>query len=795
MWYRILVIVSVVILVLTAVVWIAVERFKPTYQGEQVLSGLIAEVEVMYDAHGVPHIYAASEQDAFYALGWVHAQDRLFQMEMLRRLSSGRLSEVLGKDLLESDQFFRTLGFANHAESSVFGYWDTDIYEPWQENTLAYLEGLNAFIEQGPTPLEFLIAGIPKQPFLLEDIYLVDLFMAFGFAEGFREDPLLTFLSKQVSQAHLGDLLIDWDGEKSTIPVWPSESIASLTQIGNHTASIMDRMPIAPWHGSNGWVIGPAKTAGGKVLFANDTHMGYSQPSVWYEAHLEAPGLSFYGNFAAGRPFPVLGHNRYMAMGLTMFENDDTDFYVLRAAPNQPDRYMWDGLTITYDVRTEVIKVKDEDDFILEVKESLHGPIINEIVPGLSLAENQAVAVHWSPLHLPNENLQATYQVMKAQSMAEAKSAISQINAPGLNVMYGDVDGNIAWWTTARLWDRAAGVSGKFFIDGSRSSTLPEWRDWSLNPHAENPPSGYVYSANNQPEGVDGSWYPGYYVPENRAKRIIQLLEEDNAWTVDKVKAMINDVQADTDAEILHHILPYLKASRPLEEHALRELYQWTGAYTLDNLAGGIYNLLIYFIQQYAMEDEMGTEGFKLYMGTHLQKRSLADLIANPNSLWWDNVNTPQKEERADIFNQAFQKAIAVLETERGADPENWKWRDLHTVEHPHPFGQIQALRSTFNVGPLSIPGANEVINNTGFKPDSTSHFKVLFGPAMRRVIDMGDIARSWSVLPTGQSGHLLSPFYRDQAEMYARGDFRGQWMDRTDIERERRYRLLLKPE
>jgi penicillin amidase len=795
MWYRILVTVSVILLIVVAIFWLATEQLKPTYNGELVLEGLSGQVEVLYDKHGVPHIYGQTEADVHRALGYVHAQDRLFQMEMLRRLSSGRLAEVLGSDLIESDSYFRTLGFARHAEESIAKFWTGDDLEPWQENTLAYLEGLNAFIEQGPTPLEFILGGIPKSQFTLKDVYLVDLFMAFGFAEGLREDPLITYLQRNLGDEYLQDLMLGWGTDKTRIPVWDEKLMQGMTSISSHTRTIFSQMPVAPWHGSNGWVIGPGKTAGGSVLFANDTHMGYSQPSVWYEAHLEAPGYSMYGNYAAGRPFPVLGHNRYMALGLTMFENDDIDFFVLEPVEGNENAYWWDGDAVNYTLRTEVIQVKDGEEVTLSVKESIHGPVINDIIPGMALLGTNPVAVAWSTLQFPNENLQATYSISKGRSMEEVKKAIAKINAPGLNAMYGDVDGNIAWWTTARLWMRPEGQTGKVFLDGSTSSTLPLGiLPWEQNPHAENPPSGFVYSANNQPESFDGQEYPGYYVPENRARRIMELLEKENDWTVEKVKVMINDVQADTDLGIIHEILASLSPKDSLQQAAFKALQNWDGAYTLQNIGGSIYNVLIYQIQKAALQDEMGPEAFGLYMGTHLQKRSLADFIANDTSLWWDDRQTPAVERRTEIFQKSFEKAIEVLVSEHGKDLKNWQWGKMHTIEHPHPFAQIEALRSIVNVGPLAIPGGNEVINNTGFKPDSTASFKVLFGPAMRRVLNMGDIAQSWSVLPTGQSGHLLSPFYRDQAEMYAKGEFRPQWMDREDIERETKYRLTLDP-
>lgn len=798
MFNKYIVPIAVFILILATAAWMVLQYYKPTYHGTLKLKGLSAEVEVIYDTHGVPHIYAESERDAHFALGFVHAQDRLFQMEMIRRVASGRLAEILGPDLVETDQFFRTIGLHIQAQKDIDQFWSGDRTEPWQMNTLAYLDGINAYIARGRKSPEFYLAGIPTEPFTLLDVYLTTGFMSFGFAEGFREDPLITGLLGKLGEGYLKDLTLDWPESGAKIPVYDVELAEKISLISAHTDKIMTSLPVAPWLGSNSWVVGPSKSATGGVLFANDTHMGYSQPTVWYEAHLEAPGLSSYGNYAAGFPFPILGHNRFMAVGLTMFENDDTDFFILKPDRENPDHYLYDSISMPLQQRIESIKVKGGETIELTVKSSHHGPIVNEVIPSLKDITDFPVAVSWSYTQLPNQNLQATYRIFKASKMEHVREGASLISSPGLNMMYGDVDGNIAWWTTAKLWDRPAHQSGKFFLDGSLSAEEPlGFLPFDLNPHAVNPPWGYVYSANNQPEGMDGRLYPGYYVPENRARRIQNLLEADNNWTVEKMKAMINDVVGSTDLALSKVLISLLdKESLTQSQSAgLQILEAWDGSYSLDATAPAVFQKWIYLLQDLTYRDEMGDETFKSFMGTHLQKRSLEYLVANSNALWWDNVSTTEIESREMIVNQAFSQAIDELVIQLGADQTSWTWDRIHTVEHPHPFNANPTMGRVFNVGPIAINGGNEIINNVGFKPDSSGYYKATFGPAMRRIIDLKDIAHSWSVLPTGQSGHLLSSFYSDQAQMYAQGKFRGQWMDRADIEGLERYKLRLQPD
>ncbi|MEJ0056411.1 MAG: penicillin acylase family protein [Bacteroidota bacterium] len=446
--------------------YIYIQTTSPDYSGEVTLKGLTEEVEILYDAYGVPHILAKNEEDAYFALGYAHAQDRLFQMEMLRRAAGGRLSEILGKDLLPVDKLFRTLGLNVFAAEHARRFLSSDT-SAFQRTSLAYQKGINEFIRTGPTPLEFTIIGIPKKEFTPEDIYLANSFMAFGFAEGIKLDPVLEKIRTGLGEEYLDDLAVKTPANAVKIKSY-------LGQVKNisHDALIaslgeaIEKIPVPLLQGSNGWVISGSRTASGFPILANDTHIGFAQPAVWYEAHIEYPGYSMYGHHLAGIPFALLGTNQFCGWGLTMFENDDTDFFKETTDPANPDQVKFGDTWEPITSRDEIIHVKGEDDITLSVKTTRHGPIINGIMEN-SVPSGPPVSLSWILNHTINYGMQAAYQLNHAASFNDAQNAVKLFSAPGLNVMYGDIEGNIAWWAAAKLPIRPLHVNSKFFLDGS----------------------------------------------------------------------------------------------------------------------------------------------------------------------------------------------------------------------------------------------------------------------------------------------------------------------------------------
>lgn len=762
---------------------IFMNSLKPDYSGTKALNGLTSEVKVHYDTYGIPHIYAENEEDAIRALGYVHAQDRLWQMELLRRVAKGRLSEVFGEDLLKTDKFFLSLGIDDNSAETVA---NMDLSSRTAVLSQAYLDGINEFIEQGPTPVEFYLTGLDKEPFTLEDIHNAVGYMAFSFAMAHKTDPLLTSMWDKLGEEYMKDLAIDSDTSTVWIKNYKGIDTDSLTS--NITASVtsaLEKLPIPQFEGSNSWVIAPQKTKNGKVILANDPHIGFAQPSVWYEAHVSTPTYEKYGYHLAGVPFPLLAHDRNLAYGLTMFENDDIDFYYEETNPSDTTQYKTANGWKNYEYVTKTIKVKDGEDVSFTYQKTQHGPVMNQIADQIS--GERPVAMSWIYTQQKNEVMDALYGLSHAADLEEFKSALPKIHAPGLNVMYGDAKGNVAWWATAKLYQMPDTVSTKFILDGTSGKEEPiRYLDFSENPSAENPDWHYVYSANNQPDSIAGMVYPGYYLPENRARRIVQLLDAKNDWDKETVSEMILDVTSTVNTELVTELIKLFDVSLLTQEQLVLvdSLENWNGEYSLDSTSPTLFHRCEYYVVKNAMEDELGTEMFNQFLDTHLFKRQIAWGAKMDNGKWWDNIHTEDVvETRKDIVLKSFADAWESLVNDLGPDPSQWTWDKVHTLEHQHPIGQVESLRKYFNVGPFPVEGTREVINNLSFPYDGTGYYKVSSGPSTRRIIDFSDVENSISILPTGQSGNPFSKHYKDQAEMYVKGEFRKMMMNKKEIE------------
>ena len=775
------VIVSILALLILGLVGYAFYS-KPKYEGELPMKNIQKETTVYFDEFGVPHIYAENTSDAMEALGYVHAQDRLWQMELMRRIAPGRLSEIFGSVALKNDKFFAGLGIE---EASAKAIAQLDKNSPSYKLTQAYLDGINQYIAEGKTPVEFQLLGIQKQKFEIKDVYNIFGYMAFSFAMAQKSDPLMTDLRNKYGMEYLKDFGLE--GEFNTTKIKNAkENIQEYSAIAKSVASLLDQSPIPPFIGSNSWVIAPQKTKNGKVIFANDPHIGFSQPGTWYEAHLVTPDYEMYGCYLAGTPFPLLGHNHQYAYGLTMFENDDIDLYQEENSPTDVTKYNTPAGLSAYETRTKIIKVKDTSDVVMKVKVSRHGPIVNDLIDGLQ--KDKPVALSWIYTQQPILILDAVYALSHAKDKADFQKGVQLIAAPGLNVMYGDAKGNVAWWATGKLYKHNAGVNPNFILDGaSGKDDIKEYLDFSKNPSSVNPSLNYVYSANNQPEAIDGFLYPGYYLPEDRAKRIVQLLDSKSNWDKKSASKMIFDNTSSVAPSVVQNLISALDTNSlsKTEKGAIAILKNWKGSNNLEEVAPTIYNKWIYNYLKNTFQDEMGEAGFKQFLGTHIMKQVVARQVVNNNSLWWDNMATKnQKETRVQIITQSFKEAITALESQLGKSITAWTWNKVHTVEHQHPLGKVNALKPFFNVGPFEVSGSTEVINNLFFDFTEDGKYMVKGGPSTRRIIDFSDIENSWSILPTGQSGNPMSPHYKDQAEMYNTGKFRKMKLNKAEIVR-----------
>lgn len=772
-------------------------NFKPKYNGDISIPSMSAEAEVYFDGYGVPHIYAANAEDAYRSLGYVHAQDRLFQMEMMRRVGSGTLAELLGADLVDVDKFFRTLGIPKHAAWST-EEWDKAGNSEWKSATEAYIEGVNHFIQNGKLPIEYTLLGSEPREFTINDIHAITGYMSFTFAMAMKTDPLVTKMARTLGPEYMKMVSVHTLPEHHVIPNnYPKrDSIDSNLVIENSLSALLEKLPVPLLEGSNSWVISGSRTASGEVIFCNDTHIGFAQPSVWYEAHLEYPGFSYYGNHLAGMPFGLVGHTRHHSIGLTMFENDDQDFFEEKLNPANPNETVYGAEFRPLKSRTETIHVKDGDSVIFEVKESIHGPIMNEVLPEIGKMTQNPVASWWVYVLEPTVALEATWKMARAKDIQETEAAVRLIHAPGLNVMYGDKAGNIAWWATAKLPIRPKHINGKIFSDGSNPADEPTgWMPFEQNPMSINPESGFVASANNQPDTLsNGTFFPGYYYPGDRWDRISKTVTSRNDWTQESIKALqleaINENHPINAKSML--AVTDLSAFKGFEP-AQQAIENWNGSHDLNSIAPTFYYKWLYHTLHGMMADELGEDDFQNFIQTFMYIRSVPTLVRTDNSPWWDNNKTEAKESKAEIVKIALGKTISELSEQLGTDSEKWLWEKVVILEHPHPLGAKKPLDKIFNVKAPAVTANEESVNKLPFTLNPEGIYKVNSGPAMRIVLDFADVEASESILPTGQSGNLFSPHYSDQADMYATGKYRPMLMNEEVIKGGGR-RLVVRP-
>ncbi|MFM1932092.1 MAG: hypothetical protein RL226_1395, partial [Bacteroidota bacterium] len=629
---RIVILLLAVLVVSLGVGYYIFRKPIPKYEGSLPMTELTANVDVQFDSYGIPHIHASNSTDGYRVLGYLMASERLFQMEMLRRVGSGRLAEIIGDKGLSADLFFRSSGL--HEKARVEAQKMLEEGGPIASECTAFIEGINTFILEDNLPVEFTLAGIEPTPFTIEDMYYCAGYMAYSFALAAQTDLLATELEKQ----HGADWLysLGLSGE-SIAPFNPSclDDTTKTLFIPN----VLEEAGIAPFEGSNAWAIAGKNTESGKPIFCNDTHIGYGIPQVWYEAELTFDDFHFYGNFIPGIPYALVGHNHHHTWGLTMFENDDIDFCRILETDNG---YKFEGQELAFVERQEIIHVKDLPDTSIVVRETIFGPIMNDGIASLALMP--PVSMRWEYTQGENQLLHAFRSMAHAVDFNEFESSIAKIHAPGLNVVYADTADNIAWWACARIPIRPEGYQSKLIQSGSDSSSLvSSYRPFNLNPHCVNPPAGIVSSANEQSITPDSIAVPGYFVPPARAKRIRELLVTRDDWNSDDIKAVMLDVKQPLDAEIAYHLkteLEKLDVEWTDFEKSCIELLDWEGDYHTSSATPVLFTPLQVALLREGLKDEMSPEQFDRFCTTHWMRRALYLGLTDSEHVLWDVITT-----------------------------------------------------------------------------------------------------------------------------------------------------------
>ncbi len=763
----------------------------PQLDGSLTLSGLKAPVEIVRDRHGVPHIYAGSIEDAQFGLGFVHAQDRLWQMEMNRRIGSGRMSEALGAATLDADRFLRALGVRRVAEATLKG-----LSAEARGQLDAYAAGVNAFLAQrsGPLPPEFLLTGVSPEPWQSADSVAWIKMMAWDLGGNWRAELLRLRLAKKLSTAQIGEFLPPYPGDA---PLAIADYGALYLQLDASKLASLAIPGLAEAGASNNWVVAGKRTASGKPLLANDPHLGLAAPAVWYFAHLLAPGFEVMGATLPGVPGVILGRNQRIAWGFTNTGPDVQDLYVERvdAAGQVLSPQGWQKLV----TRSEVIKVKGQADVALTVRESRHGPLISDVfMPAAqALPQGYALALAWTALREDDLSIQAAGKFASAGNWSEFLAAARDFHSPQQNMVYADIEGNIGFVAPGRIPLR------KPANDLKGQAPAPGWEakyDWNGFiafedlPQSHNPASGEVVTANHKivpedyPHYLTNEWYLPY-----RANRITQLL----AATPKHTPQSFAKIQADTVSLQVRQILPLLLKTRTQGAEAqqiLRELGQWNADMAIEGAEPLIVSAWLRELGRLIYADELGD----MFHGAWEHRATfMHDVLADKagQGRWCDDIATPAKESCADLLPKALDLALADLKRRYGDERKQWRWGEAHVALSEHrPFGRQAQLAKFFDVR-VPSPGDTFTVNvGRNTLANELGPFTSRHAASLRAVYDLGEPDKSMYIHSTGQSGNVLSPLYSNFAERWSRAEYIPMSMKRSDAAMESLGTLRLLP-
>ncbi len=715
----------------------------PQVAGERVLPGLKRPVEVVRDAHGVPHIYAADPLDAYAALGFVHAQDRLFQMDLRRRAAAGRLSEVAGTATLETDRLFRTLGFERVAAANL-----AHLGPDARAVLDAYARGVNARIGGGgPLAPEFLLLGYGPEPWRPADTLAFGRLMAWDLSANWRDELLRYRLRGVLSPERLDQLLSPGLGG----------------DVGDATGITLPLPPLPaadlPGKGSNSWAVAPARSATGGALLANDTHLGLSAPAPWYLAHLSAPGLEAIGGTLPGIPGVLLGHNGEAAWGFTTTHSDVQDLIEVRP---DPAGYLTPDGPAPFTVREETIHLRDGGSESLRVRATADGPVVSDVLGG-----DEVLALAWVGLDPEDRTFESFLALQGVADWPGFVEALETYRTPQQNILYADRDGHVGLMAPGRVPIRAEG-------DGRAPGPGGNWRGFipfADLPRSLDPPSGRLVTANskivpdNYPYSLTKDWPPPY-----RQERALALLDTKPRHDVAGFMAM----QTDLVSGMARDLLPAMLARTPPPDDAgtrtaLERLAAWDGAVRPDAAEPLVFYAWFIAFGSTIYADELG-EAYPLARGLRplFLRRVLREWGA-----WCDDAATPAAETCADRLALSLKIALDALGERYGGDIDAWRWDAAHVVRHPHPLsGVLPAwLRPLLDVE--GTPGGDAFgLDVAAFAAvDPAGPFEATLGPTFRAVYDLADPDRSRFLQPTGQSGHFLSAHYADLQLLWAKGE------------------------
>jgi penicillin amidase len=747
----------------------------PQQDGILAVQGIASNIEVSRDTLGVPYITAKSDSDAYFALGFVHAQDRLFQMEMYRRLGEGRLSEIFGRNTAAVDELFRTLGFQEMADS---------IYESSSQSSKDilrwYSNGVNACLSTARAfPAEFALLQFDPARWQPQDCIIVARLMAWELNVSWWTKPVFGEIYNRFGPDTAALLIPQFNLQAKSSLFHPKKSLRALNDfidLNSQAMALIDGVPSPDGVGSNNWTLSPARTDTRSAILCSDPHLAFSEPAKWYLTSIRSPSLNVMGATLPGTPGVVIGRNENISWGMTNVMADDADFYSIEPDSADPDFYWYDGKLVAFRMATDTITIKNDSPFVFTKRMTVQGPVVSDVISksyelsvlhGDAAQSSRVIALRWNA-YWPSDETRAIFFLNKAKDFQEFLDALKYFGVPAQNFVYADTKGDIGYKAAGNIPLRNYPMP---FLPQSGMSSNVVWQSFvpfeSL-PESYNPSSGFVATANNKTTPDNYPYYlTNLYEPSSRVDRITSFISEHDTMTVD----LCRELQLDYQSEFMSLLNDKILAACDSEGYFPKELIylrNFDGSIDSKSTAAAILNVAFVEIMKELFEPILGDTLYRKYvLISSIPTRILENMLRDPSALA-KLYGVANGDSLMNLkLSESLESALETLSRNFDPQPINWMWGKIHGLELKHPMSANSLIKKLYDLGPFPRGGNNTTVNNGEYSIDNP--FGMLIGPSVRVIVDMSRRGMYFG-LPGGECGQLLSAHYSDFLDDYLAG-------------------------
>lgn len=821
----------VILLATSGLVASFVRKRRPLLKGEIFLEGLAEPVEIVRDKFGIPHIFALNERDLYFGLGYISAEDRLYQMDLFKRLATGTMAEIYGEDLLNMDWWSRTIGFKRIAERSL-----PQLDKDGKSMVSFYCQGINKYIEKNKNrlPLEFSLLRFKPEKWDIADCLAITKFLAFPIGANWKTEIIRASLLEKFKPELVEELFPTYPDDAPTtitdeeIPQeWKEKKEKAkkeimVRKINKTMLKNLEGFFESKAQGSNWFVLGGKKTKTGGAVLANDPHLNVNLPSFLYQVNLKSPEVSCIGAMVPGVPALVAGHNEDIAWGATNCGADSSDLYLEKI------RYKGKGAVFLFKGKWEKAKVIEEKILLRGKKPVLkrviitrHGPIINKalsaaseagianIIPPLKSPALE-VSLKWVGMERTEEEI-AGYLLPRAKNWSEFCEALSHFHIPSLNYGYADREGNIGYHVIGKTPLRKG---GKVLVPKPGWDEENEWNGYILFedlPNVINPASGFLVSANNKPVSdkypyfLASDWESSY-----RSRRIVELMEARKKFSLEDIEQIQKDYTNVASLFFVSQLIlafeNVFKKEKSEDEkrlsqdksiiEALALLKNWHGEVSPESVEATIYHFFFQNLIEKILRKPLGNELFEAYINNFdISSECLRKMFKDDDSLWSRRVEHEEELGRENILILCLKEALDELEEKYGKDRKNWPWGKIHQIIFAHPFSQASKLAGKIlNKGPYPTGGDNQTINSGGFLNRREKTFEQFYHAGYRQIIDLKNLKNSKYIISTGSSGNIFSPHYDDQIQLWLKAKYIPMLFAEEEIAANKKSRIIFTP-